>query len=649
MTAIVKWGAGREDIFTSFMRYDLQRSLDERQPLEQLWRTYLTMYRTPEPRGLRQFPFQGASNRTWPLMAMNTDPILARLMRTIHAPSNLWTVSALNEQWVPAAKPVQDFLQYLDGAMLHMLDVNYRALMEMLKLGTAIYKVGWRFERNKVMGYNSTQQRQRLIREINQPVVDLVHLPNFLLPPEALSIDPDEQGGAQWVAERLRYRSEAFAALAEAQDPVMPNYDPDAVKKVMTYEETAPTLYEQRVQQLDEMSGAFSRRWKRPIELWEVHCRYDTTGNGFEDDIVVLWHHPTRIIVRATYNPFQHRKRPYHAARYIRGDGFYGVGIGEQTRMFQQLGTDVLNFNIDKILLTHAPMIKAKEGANILPNEAYFPSKTIFLNDPKNDMEAFFLTQPGSESQQVDGLFNAIQELAKQRTGLTDLQFGSVGAVPSRTPATTVQALLQEGNTRFDLVIQDLRINALGRVGLQVLQNIVQQVGDHINNPNGTEYIQLAAMVLGQHPGAFVDQLLQLPSDRVETGLGVELTATSGTNNKELSRQSYLALLQVFGQWGPQLVQLAQVAQQTAGTPVGAVALELFGGARELLQRVMEQFDIRNPDDIIPNLQAAIAAVQAQAGQQPLSPVSSGAQPLVPAPAGPRYIGGLPPVAGGPV
>lgn len=637
MTQTVKWNPGKLDDFIAFMRYDLQRSLDERQTIEQTWRYYLTMYRAPQPRGLRTFPFQGASNRTYPLLAMNLDPILARLVRTIHAPSNLWTITALNEQWVDAAKPAQDFLQYVDFSMLHMLDVNYRALLEMLKLGTAIYKVGWKFERNRVTGYDHAQNRTRLIREINQPIVDLVHLPNFVLPPEALDIDPDAQGGAQWVAERLRYRPEALAALAKAQDPVMPNYDPDAVQKIITYQETAPTLYEQRVQQLDEFSGAFSRRWSRPIELWEVHVRFDSTGNGFEDDLVVLWHHPTRTIARATYNPFQHRKRPYHAARYIRGDGFYGIGLGEQTRMFQELGTDVLNFDIDKILLTHAPMIKAKEGANILPNEAYFPSKTIFLNDPKNDMEPFFLTQAGSESQQVAQLFNQIQELSKQRTGLTDLQFGSVGAVPSRTPATTVQALLQEGNTRFDLVIQDLRINALGRVGLQVLQNIVQQVGDHVNNPDGSQFIQLAAMVLGQHPGAFVDTLLQLPSNQVETGLGVELTATSGTNNKELSRQSYLALLQVFGQWGPQLVQLAQVAQQTAGTPVGAVALELFGGARELLQRVMEQFDIRNPDDIIPNLQAALSAVQAQAGQQPLSPVAAGAQPLVGAPLGARF------------
>ena len=603
------------------------------------------MYRAPTPQGLRTFPYQGAANFVYPIMAMNVDPIIARLIRTIHAPSNLWTVTALNEQWVPVAKPAQDFLEYVDFAMLKMLDVNYRALLELLKLGTAIYKVGWKYERNKIMGYGMHQQRMKLIREINQPTVDMVHMANFLLPPEALSIDPDDQGGAAWVAERFRFRPEVLEAMGRAQEPNLPNFDPDALAIVLKFEETAPTLYEQKVQQLDKMSGAYSRRWRRPVELWEVHARFDSTGNGFEDDIVVLWHHPTRTVLRAIYNPFEHGERPYHAARYIRGDGFYGVGVGEQTRMWQMLITDVMNYNIDKILLTHAPMIIAKEGANILPNEPFYPSKTIFVNDPKNDIAPFFL-QGANSNIEVTQLLGFLQEVVKQRTGLTDLQFGSVGAVPSRTPATTIQALLQEGNTRFDLIIQDLRINSLGGVGLQTLQNIVQQVGDHVNNPAASQkFITLAAMVLGQHPGQFVEQMLQLPHQRVEAGLGVELTATSGTNNKELQRQSYLALLQVFGQWGPQLIQLAQVAQQTAATPVGTVALELFQGARELLQRILEQFDVRNPDDIIPNLQAAIAAAQAAAQGQPLSPIATGAAPIVGAPLGPRFPSNLPEVA----
>src|SRR5438876_3528424 len=523
--APVKWGSERREVFRDYMRYDLQRAYDERQPLERLWRQYLEVYRAPDPQALRRFPFEGASNYTYPLMAMNVDPILARLIRTIHAPTNLWTVTAMNEQWVPVAKPTQDFLQYIDMSMLHMLDVNYRVLLEMLKLGTAIYKTGWKFQKQTVDGYDPHLKQTRLVRSINQPLVDQVHMANFFLPPEAYSIDPDEQDGASWVAERIRIQPEELEAIGQAQEPYLPNFDKDALAIVMKFVETAPTLYQQQTWQLDQMSGAFARRWRRPIELYEVWARFDTIGNGYQTDIVVWWHQPTRTILRALYNPYAHGKRPYSAARYVRGDGFYGVGLGEQTKMWQGMVTDVLNYDIDKILLTHAPMIIAKEGANLLPNEPFFPTKTIFVQDPSKDIAPFFLTDKGG-NQDIASLLAYLQEGAKTRTGLTDLQFGSVGAIPSRTPATTVQALLQEGNTRFDMIIQDLRVNALGRVGIQTLHNIVQQVGDKVNNPDGSEFVQLAAMVLGPHPGQFVSQLLQMPGAQVETGLGVELTAT---------------------------------------------------------------------------------------------------------------------------
>src|SRR5438445_6186670 len=167
----VKWGPERREVFRDYMRYDLQRAWDERQPLERIWRGYLEVYRSPEPAALRRFPFEGASNYTFPLCAMNVDPILARLIRTIHAPSNLWTVTALNEQWVPVAKPAQDYLQYIDFSLLHMLDVNYRTLLEMLKLGTAIYKCGWKYQKNDVTGYDASLRRTRLVRQKNQPLV----------------------------------------------------------------------------------------------------------------------------------------------------------------------------------------------------------------------------------------------------------------------------------------------------------------------------------------------------------------------------------------------------------------------------------------------------------------------------------------------
>lgn len=612
----VKWGPGRLDACKQFLDFDLRRALSARGSLELIWQNWLDQYRAPVSKGIASYPFEGASNITVPVTAMNVDPVLARWMRTIHAAPNVWTLSALNERWVDTAKPLQDYLEVIDGRILKMFDVNYRVFMETLKLGTGIYKTGWQFERRSKMGYDDQKQRARLIETINKPFVDHVPLVNFLLPPEAAAIEPDQQGGAQWVAERHRWRPSVLETMGKGQEPFLPNFDSELIKKVVKYEESSPTIREQTVADLDRLSISNSTAHNKPIEVWEVHARFDTTGDGVEDDIVVLFHLPSLSILRATYEPVG--SRPYSAIRYLRGDGFYGVGIGEQAEVWQSVISRVLNFDIDKILLSNAPMLRVGPNANVVPDEPIFPGKQWHVG--KDELEPFFLTAPGSFD--IAGLRGYLGDQVKQRTGLTDLQFGSVGALPSRTPATTVQSLLQEGNTRLDLSIADLRESGLSEVGMRILQNLQVQTTDPLNNPEGGRYLQLAQSVLGQPEGQQVAQALTMPGEPIETGVGVRLTATSGTSNKELMKQSNLALMQIVTQMGPGFIELAQAAQM--GGLVGQTAVQLFQGGAELLTRLLEQFDVRNPEEIVPSLQANLGALQSMAQGQPINPLAFG-------------------------
>lgn len=622
----VQWGGGRRRLFIDWMQSEITRVLAQRDPLALKWRTWLQQYRAPANRGTAHFPFEGASNREYPLTAMNVDPVWARFMQNIHAPLNLWTCVPLNEKWLDVAKPLQDYLQWLDQHIVKMWQVNMKVVPEMLKLGTGIYKTYWRYERRNTMGYDENKRRTRLVETINQPAVDHVPLDNFLLPPEAMEIEADAQGGAQWVAERHRLRVPQLEAMARGQAPFLPNFDPAAVLEVKKFLEQGLTDMEQKVQELQQTDGAYYQQMNRPIEVWEVHARFDTTGNGIEDDVVVFWHQPSMTILRATYEPLG--ERPYSAVRYLRGDGFYGIGVSEQLEMWQSTVSDVLNFNIDKILLSNAPMFRASEGSNIAPNEPIFPGKIWY--GAKDELEPFFMVAPGSFD--INTLQAFLQDGAKQRSGLTDLQYGTIGALPSRTPATTVTQLLQEGNTRFDMSMKDMR-QTLGEVGLRVLQHLQTQAQDTVNNPDGSDYVRLAARILGEPEGQFVAAALMIPQEAIELGVGVQLTATSGASNKELMKQSNLALLQLFTQLGPQFIQLASIAVQ--GGPVGQVATQLFEGARQLSLRVLEQFDITNSEEVIPNVQALLSAQGQMAGGQPISPLGAGSG------AGPQGVNGL--------
>ena len=202
----VKFGPDRKRQLAGFLREEIDRVLDERGEMEDNWERWIETYRAPKPKILREFPFEGASDFTFPVTHMSVDPVKAKYMATLHATANLWTTKPLNERWVQLSKPLQDYLQWLDGNIVKMYDVNSRVLNEMLKLGTGIYKTGWKYSRSPTMGYDSDLVRQKMVRIVNQPVVDQVYNNNFLIPPEALAIDPDKQGGAHWVAERIRMR-----------------------------------------------------------------------------------------------------------------------------------------------------------------------------------------------------------------------------------------------------------------------------------------------------------------------------------------------------------------------------------------------------------------------------------------------------------
>ena len=627
MADLVRWGPKRRDFFAQFARFEIDRALGARTTVEQKWRDWLVQYRAHPEDGIAHFPFEGAHRETVPVSADNVDPIWASYMANIHGAENIWTMRALSEKWVNAAKPLQDFTQWLDVNQLHMWDVNMQVLPNMVKLGTAVYKTGWRFEQRRTWGYDEQLNRVRRTQMINAPLVDQVNIVNLLTPPEAREIDPDVQHGALWVGERLRIRPPQLRAMARGQEPFLPNFLPEAVTTVMRWVENS--LTEEEAQRNvndrvgDSLSGAFFE--SREIELWEMHVRFDTTGDGIEEDIIVTFHKPTATILRAIYN-WLPGGRPYSVVRYLRGDGFFGIGVCEQTETWQNVISNVLNYDLDKLLLTNAPMFVVREGANILPDEPIFPGKIWSVLNPKEDILPMHMVAPGNFD--IMQMMGFLQEQSRARTGLNELQQANISSLPSRTPATTVQSLLQEGNTRFDMSIKDLRQGGLSEVGLRVLQNLQFQTKNFTNNPFAQAYLATAQQVLGEPEGQEAVRAITggFPAEPIQNGIGVQLTATSGLSNKELQKQSNLALLQLGSQMGEQFINLAALIQQ--GGLVGEVATKLFSGGTELLLRTLEQFDVRNPEEIVPNIQTLLQANQQLAGGgniQPLGGAAGGA------------------------
>lgn len=613
MPESVVWGAGRQDEFTTYFCTDMQRALGDRSALERKWARWLDQYRAPVTNEVKSFPWHGASNRTLPWTAMNADPLIAKFMTTLHAPESFWTLQPLNERWVNASKPMQDYMQYLDETQLHMFDVNYRAVLEFVKLGTCLYKTGWAFERRNTMKYDASGKLQRVQEFVSHPFVDHVSLVDFLIPAQSYDIQADRQGGAPWVAERFWLNQGQFLARAKGSEPFLPDYIPEAVNIVKQFVESQRSTggeVEDTRYRLDDYQPSYLRR----IELWEGHCRFDTTGTGTVDDVVVVMHLPSRTLLRAVINPYRHGMRPYSVARYFRGDGFYGIGACEQGEMFQELESTLLNYQIDNVLAVNSPMIGIKLGANVVPGEPVYPLKIWPLDDPSKDIKEIKLAEMYQSLPQLGGM---VQVWGERRTGLNDLNTsGNPASLPSRTPATSLLSMLQEGNRRPDLSLKELR-TCLGEVGLRILQNCQQFFSSPIQNPDASVQLQMLIMALGEPEGSYVAQKLAIPLEDIEQGLGVNITATSSTSNKEVEKQSFMALVQLQAQLGQQYLSLAAILGnpqlQLLAPVVVETAAQIFKGFSELQRRLLEQFDIRNPEDILVNAAVLLDSASASA------------------------------------
>jgi hypothetical protein len=659
MAEPVQWDADKLQAATSYLDFELRYALSTRQPLEKAWRRWLEAYRAPAIQPVRQFPFEGAANNIMPIIATDVDQLYATFMQSIHATDEVWSVTPMNERWVASAKPLQDYLSFIDRAILNMYSVNQRALLEMVKLGTCIYKTGWLYERRRVNSYNEDGKVVPAERTISKPFVDHVRLNDFLIPPYAYAVQPDEQGGAPWVAERLRISTDRLQMLARSTEPMLPNISQANLDRVLGVEETSSTEYDQKIQDLDYIkrgtrgaedfdrdtnsvdSGAITGgvgSVVREVEVWEVHARLETQA-GKWNDVILLYHLPTQTILRGVYNYFVHGKRPYEVSRYFPGEGFYGIGVCEQTEMFQTQISDFTNYQQDNVLLANSMMIATREGSSIGPNEPFYSGKVIISQgDPREEVVPIKM---GTVYQDIPNMIQFMLNQKERRNSVSDLALGNMAALPSRTPATSVQAMLAEGKRRPDLTLKDLRYSGLARVGLRIVQ-LLQQFGSRpANGLGGERVLQLAVEVLGSPEGMEVVNKLSTPLEDAELGVGVSITAVSALGNKEMERQQFQSLLQIMAQQVyPQFMQAAQMAvmpdpKTGMPSPLASVGRTMCDGITELSTRLLEQYDIRNPEQMVPVLPPA---------PPPAPPAVPGANGALAGPGGPG--GGAPGLGG---
>jgi hypothetical protein len=545
-----------------------------------------------DPANVRKtFPWDGAANLVIPLVGITVDSIVARIMNTIFAVQPFWSAEALIKDLEPVVNPLQDFMEWSRVNETGMYTQTRSWVVEVVKHGWAYLKVYWESytQRSFVVSNGAARPKDIIVR---RPRVQHVLLADIIC---QAGIE-DELNQAEWLAHRVRLTDGQLRW--RQHDKVYDNVD-----KILETKDQ-PTPMEEKVLE-NEFEVQASRSKDKLNTLYEIYGDLPLGGSRLPVPVMITYHHPTKTIARCVYNPDITGERPFKKGKFIDREGKRdGVGISRQLSLLQEEISTLHNQQVDNATLANTRFFIGRRGV-VRNGTRVWPGRFLTVPDPSRDI----ITLPMADIYpSMRTLETSCLAYAERRSGVADYQLGRESNVMgNRATATGTLALIQEGNRRFDLNVRDVR-DCLGAVGKKLLLLNCQF------RPKGMAYF-----VKGSD-GKLVEQVLDLPEEFIADGIGMELTASTATINREIEKQGLLSMMGTLTQYYQQILQMSSIAMsQDTPPPVKQMVAEMADGARYLMKMIVQTFEIRAVDTLLPpslseQLESANAAAQQQGG-----------------------------------
>lgn len=601
-----------------YLQDGIRRARSERRPLEERWIEFHRLYRAQPEFKVKEFPFLGASNLVIPLVATDVETIYSRIMGLLFGPENLWSTRPLRPDTTEFARKLQEFLRVVQDRELGAYEAVADWVMEICKLGTGVLKQRYRREQKLAYQFRETgaglrEQIQTLMTH-DHPVIQHVSLFDFLIPPGVKKLE-----NAPWAAERILLDWPTF--VSRVRHGIYIGDD-----RLRTWFTQKGGRVLEALMQMDSYEPGLGDK----IELWECWCEYDL-GQGVPQAVVATIHIPSNTIVRLDYNPFLNQEKPYSIARYMRQEGrFYGIGLAEMNEHFQLEVTAMHNQRIDAGTIANSSMMKARKGV-VSEDEPIFPGRWFTLDNmediqPLQFGDAKFSSSANDEQMSVG--------YAKLRSGVNDYMLGNTPPSVGYAAAVTNVQQFEQTVKRFDMTLREIR-KALGESAARVVE-MYQQF-----NQGGKPF-----MYLGEEDGQIVQEFLDFPTELARMAVGVEVTATTAAESKDMEIRTNTLIMQQLNEYYSNTFQAMQIVfNPQIPEPMRMAAAQMIQGSNVLMRQILESHGVQDVDQLIPRLaEANNGRGPIQAPGQGVIPGGQGALPGMAQAAG---NGGLPPGGGG--
>jgi len=592
-----------------------------------MWRR---AYEAVPAESIREFPWHGASNLVVPIIAIHADTLLARVMAAIFKTSPLWASRLIGKHPKKAMDwklAYEEFMNYvgMEPSELDLYRVYHEWLGEGIKLGTSIMKCPHVVMKEDIPYAASDGTLGGFYPSIiyEGPRPEKLPFNDFLMDPTFKTIEL-----ADFKCHRIRYTSrQALEELAWRG-----TYDKAAVREIIGRPDaTSPDSV--TITQLNDAGITPSNNdgLYEEYHIYECHFKYRVSRGRFAKCLV--WYNLlNNRILRAYYNYYP--DEIFVANRlFYRDDYFYGYGFCETLATFQEELSQIHNGRGDNMTVSNTVVWRV--GNDSLLNKGYrlFPSAMIPAG--KDELEAIQAGQPSPMSIEAEML---TLDLAEKRSGVSaPMQGMGSGTMSKRGVYSSMGtlSLLQEGNTRTDLNVTDIRYahTKLGRLLSKLYSEF--GIGSRARQFGGdAENIKSAF-------DAIREQSLCLP-----------ISASTASVNREVEKQSDLMLTGVMQKHHQVIAQMLQAASNQFTPP--EQKKYLYGAienANTLMKLVFKHFGYDETERFVTDVQApqpGIAGSQEGVlppGQgQPQGVSQGGPAPQIP-PSGPSGPGGtgLPP------
>jgi len=535
----------------------------------------------------RQFPFQNASNLVIPLIAIHTDTLHAQIMAAIFKTDPLVVAKILGEfgpQSELFKESYEEFMQYvgIEPEELDLYRVYNEGMREVIKYGMMTIKSPWEKKLRDFLipgGDGTGTERDFLSKTMYEgPRPEKLPFTSFYFPIAAKRLEDMDIKCHKRTFLEHELLERKFAGL----------YDKDAVAAVLAVpDRTSPTT-EQQVKEETLGAKTLASYGHKEWDIFEGYVTWRYEDEAFAPRMVVSYHEKSDQILRVMWDNFE--KEWFVGARMLGRDDMYpGYGFAESLWMFQEGASTTYNGYRDNQTVANTRVWRVHPDSKLHQGYRIYPSAMV----PAEEGEIEALAHGDVSNINLDEL-RLLLELAERRSGVSPPQQGmGAGTMTGKRgiySAMGTLSLLQEGNSRKDLNVSDMRDAHIRLMRLVSYQYSVFG--------RGSKYHDGRLALFGKKADAIKEALDLIATRRI----GLPCYSATASINREVEKQNDVMLTQVITRHYQMVAQLLGSMQSVMTPPqVKTYFAQVVVAANVLMKKLLKDFGYSEVDRLIPD------------------------------------------------